>query len=170
MIRNVKHAELNISIMAVFLHTQILKIIAEYKCLSCNKSYQRKVYQKLKERFFNIYKFLTMITISLFRYYEKVFILNEYMDDWGKFIETSLPEKGYCFSHLNTEVITDTDYVHAQRACKGFEIKNLREYHNLHVQSDTLLLVDVFESFRNMCLEIYDLDPAKETSAPELAW
>ena len=156
--------------MAVFLHTQILKIIAEYKCLSCNKSYQRKVYQKLKERFFNIYKFLTMITISLFRYYEKVFILNEYMDDLGKFIETSLPEKGYCFSHLNTEVITDTDYVHAQRACKGFEIKNLREYHNLHVQSDTLLLVDVFESFRNMCLEIYDLDPAKETSAPELAW
>ena len=111
-----------------------------------------------------------MITISLFRYYEKVFILNEYMDDWGKFIETSLPEKGYCFSHLNTEVITDTDYVHAQKACKGFEIKNLREYHNLHVQSDTLLLVDVFESFRNMCLEIYDLDPAKETSAPELAW
>ena len=112
--------------MAVFLHTQILKIIAEYKCLSCNKSYQRKVYQKLKERFFNIYKFLTMITISLFRYYEKVFILNEYMDDWGKFIETSLPEKGYCFSHLNTEVITDTDYVHAQKACKGFEKKKFK--------------------------------------------
>ena len=47
MIRNVKHAELNISIMAVFLHTHILKMITEYKCLSCNKSYQRKLYQKI---------------------------------------------------------------------------------------------------------------------------
>ena len=82
-----------------------------------------------------------MITISLFRYYEKVFILNEYMDDWGKFNETALPEKEYFYSHLNTEVITDADYAHAKRVCKGFEIKNLREYHNLHVQSDTLLLV-----------------------------
>ena len=57
-----------------------------------------------------------------------------------------------------------------KKLVKVLKKKNLREYHNLHVQSDTLLLVDVFESFRNMCLEIYDLDPAKETSAPELAW
>ena len=36
--------------------------------------------------------------------------------------------------------------------------------------SDTLLLADVFENFRNMCLEIYELDPAKCLSAPGLAW
>ena len=52
------------------------------------------------------------------------------------------------------EDITAADYAHAKRECKGFEIKNLGEYHDLYVQSDTLLLVDVFENFRNMCIKI----------------
>ena len=42
------------------------------------------------------------------------------------------------------EDITDADYAHAKRVCKGFEIKNLGEYHDLYVQNDTLLLADVF--------------------------
>ena len=53
------------------------------------------------------------------------------------------------------EDITDADYAHRKRVCKNFEIKNVGEYHDLYVQSDTLLLGDVFESFRNMCLKIY---------------
>ena len=57
-----------------------------------------------------------------------------------------------------------------QRSCKDLEIKSSREYHDLHVQSDTLLLADVFENCRNMCIEIYELDPAKFLSAPALAW
>ena len=52
------------------------------------------------------------------------------------------------------EDITDADYTHAKRACKDFKIKNLGEYHDLYVQRDTVLLVDVFENFRNMCIEI----------------
>ena len=60
--------------------------------------------------------------------------------------------------------ITDADYMHGKRVCKDFEIKNLGEYH------DTLLLDDVFENFRKMCLKIYQLDPAKFLSAPGLAW
>ena len=55
------------------------------------------------------------------------------------------------------EDITDADYVHTKRVCKNFEIKNLGEDHDLYVQSDTLLLADVFENFRNMCLEICSL-------------
>ena len=51
-----------------------------------------------------------------------------------------------------------------------FEIKNLGEYHNLYLQCDTLLLVDVFENFRDKCIEIYQLDPAHFLSAPRLAW
>ena len=43
--------------------------------------------------------------------------------------------------------ITDTNYVHAKRICKDFKIRNLGDYHDLHVQSDTLLLADVFEKF-----------------------
>ena len=60
------------------------------------------------------------------------------------------------------EDITDADYVHAKRVCKDFEIKNLGEYHDLYVQSDTLLLADVFENFRNICIEIDKLDLAKK--------
>ena len=53
-----------------------------------------------------------------------------------------------------------------KRVFKGFQIKNLEEYHDLYVQSDTLLLADVFENFRNIRLEIYEVDSAKFISAP----
>ena len=59
---------------------------------------------------------------------------------------------------MNMEDITDVDYTHPKRVCKDFEIKNLREYHDLYVQSNTLLLADVFENFRNMCFERYEFD------------
>ena len=67
------------------------------------------------------------------------------------------------------EDITDADYTHAKRVRKDFEIKNFREYHDLYVQSDTLLLADVFENFRHMFLEIYEVDPTNFFSAPGLA-
>ena len=69
------------------------------------------------------------------------------MGDWEKFNETLLPEKEDFHSHLNMEDITDADYTHTKRVSKDFEIKNLRKYHNLYVQSDTLFLADVFENF-----------------------
>ena len=68
----------------------------------------------------------------------------EYIDDWENFNETSLPAKENFYSLLNMEDITDAGYAHAKRVCKDFEIKNLGEYHDLYVQSDTLLLADVF--------------------------
>ena len=57
------------------------------------------------------------------------------------------------------EDISDTDYTYAKRVCKDFETKHLGEYHDSYVQSDTLVLADIFNSFRDMCLEIYGLDP-----------
>ena len=56
------------------------------------------------------------------------------------------------------EDITDADYAYAKRVCKEFEIKNLGEYYNLYVQSNTLLSADAFENFRNICLKLYQLD------------
>ena len=53
------------------------------------------------------------------------------------------------------EGVADADYAHAKIVCKGFEIKKIGDCHDLYVQSDTLLLVDVFENFRNMCILIY---------------
>ena len=86
-----------------------------------------------------------------------------------KFNETSLPKKYEFYSNPNMEDITDLDYKHVKKVCKDFKIKNLAEYHDLHLKSDTLLLVNVFENFRKMCLEIYQLDPTKFLSAPGLA-
>ena len=68
------------------------------------------------------------------------------------------------------EGITDVDYRHAKRASKNFNNKNISEYHDFYVQSNTLLLADVFENFRNNCIEIYELDPGHFLSPPELAW
>ena len=68
------------------------------------------------------------------------------------------------------EDITDADYMHALRVCKDFEIKNLGEYRDLYLKSNTLLLTDVFENFRKMCLKIYHLDPVKFLPARGLAW
>ena len=78
--------------------------------------------------------------------------------------------KNLFYSKLNKEGISDEDCAHAQKVWDALKIKNLGEYHNLYVQSDTALLADVFESFRDKCLEIYELDPAHFLSAPGLAW
>ena len=93
----------------------------------------------------------------------------EYMDSWERFNETSLPDKKAFYSELNLEDITDKDYEHAQKVFKDLKLKNLGDYHDLYVQSDTLLLADVFENFRNKCIEIYELDPVHFLSAPRFA-
>ena len=80
--------------------------------------------------------FLTRIIISLFYCCKKVFYLCKDMDDWEKNNETLL-----------------LDYAYAERVCTDFETKNLREFYDLPVPSNTLLLADIFENFRNMCLE-----------------
>ena len=94
----------------------------------------------------------------------------EYMDSWEKFNETSIPPKEAFYSELNLEDTTDEDYAHVQKVWDVFEIKNRGEYHDLYVQSDTLLLADVFENFRDKCIEIYGLDSAHFLSAPGLTW
>ena len=72
------------------------------------------------------------------------------MDNWEKFDENILPSKEAFYSNLNLEDISDEDYVHAQKVWDVFEINNIGDYHDLFVKSDTLLLADVYENFRNM--------------------
>ena len=73
----------------------------------------------------------------------------EYMDDWYRFNEEKLPDKNDLYSNLNMEEITEIYYRHAEKVFNRFNVKNLGEYHDLYVQSDTLLLADVFENFRD---------------------
>ena len=94
----------------------------------------------------------------------------EYMDTWERFSEISLPSKDDFYSNLNMENINDIDYRHANNVFKVFKLENLGDYHDLYVQSDTLLLADVFNNFRNMCVKEYELDPAHFLSLPGLAW
>ena len=75
----------------------------------------------------------------------------EYMNEWEWFNETSLPEKEEFYSNLNMEDIADSEYMHAKRVYKDFEIKDLDEYPDLYLKNDTLLLPDVFKNFRKMC-------------------
>ena len=94
----------------------------------------------------------------------------EYMDGWDKFNETSIPSKESFYSNLTIENISETDYRHANNVFKTFKLNNLGDYHDLYVQSDTLLLADVFENFRKACIKTYELDPAYFISLTGLAW
>ena len=93
----------------------------------------------------------------------------EYMDSWKKLNETSLPDKKDFHSELALEDISDKDYEHAQKVFQEYCI-DMSDYHDLYVQTDTLLLADVFEIFSNKYIEIYELDPSYFYSAPGLAW
>ena len=94
----------------------------------------------------------------------------EWLNSIDRLNETELPPIEAFFSTLNGEDITEKDYKHAQNVWKTFEMKTMRDYHDLYNTSDVLLLCDVFENFRKVCKENYDLDPCWYYTAPGLAW
>ena len=94
----------------------------------------------------------------------------DYIQDSSKFLEEKLPEQKDFYNILNEEELSSADYEHAQHIWQTFNIKNLGEYHDLYLKSDVLLLADVFENFRDLCLDCYKLDPAHYYTAPGLAW
>ena len=94
----------------------------------------------------------------------------DYVSSLDKLSETCLPPKEEFYSQLNDEDISDDDYNHAIRVWNTFKCKTLRDYHDLYLKSDVLLLSDVFENFRKTCLKHYKLDPAHYYTSPGLAW
>ncbi|PFX12774.1 putative uncharacterized transposon-derived protein F54H12.3 [Stylophora pistillata] len=94
----------------------------------------------------------------------------EWVNSIQKLDETQLPPKEAFFSVLSGKGISDKDYIHAQNVWSVFRCKTFRDYHNLYNRSDVLLLADVFENFRELCKENYDLDPCWYFTAPGLAW
>ena len=88
----------------------------------CNANCQTKFNEKLKKRFFNTYTFSNHDKNTFISLLQKGIYPYEYMDNWEKFNETSLPENEDFYSHLNMEDITDVDYEHAKEICKDFEI------------------------------------------------
>ena len=94
----------------------------------------------------------------------------EYVSSWDKFTETQLPPIEAFYSNLNMSNVSEVDYEHAQRVWGEFKINDLGEYHDLYLHTDVILLVNIFEAFRDTCLEHYSLDPAHFYTSPGLAW
>ncbi|XP_067945243.1 uncharacterized protein [Watersipora subatra] len=93
----------------------------------------------------------------------------EYMDSHKRFKERRLPDKKYFSSSLdNYAGISDKDYRHAQKVWRELGCRNLGDYHDLYLKSDVLLLMDVFESYRELTMVNYGLDPCHYISAPSL--
>ena len=94
----------------------------------------------------------------------------DYVSSLKKLSETQLPSKEEFYSKLNDENISEDDYQHAINVWNTFNCKTIRDYHDLYLKSDVLLLADVFENFRKTCMEHYNLDPAHYFTSPGLAW
>ena len=92
------------------------------------------------------------------------------MLSWDKLKESQLPPIEAFYSNLNMSNISEDDYQHAQRVWNEFNINNLGEYHDLYLQTDVILLANVFEAFRDTCLKHYKLDPVHFYTSSGLAW
>ena len=156
--------KLDLSYMKVMDETLI------FRCFNCKKNYKKEINKELIERFASTYKFCNNDLNKFVMLLRKGVYPYEYMDGWDKFNETSIPNKESFYNNLTMENITETDYIHANNVFKTFELNNFGDYHDLYVQSDTLLLADVFENFRKACAKTYELDPAHFIFLPGLAW
>ena len=93
----------------------------------------------------------------------------EYMDSWEKF-RSELPSIDKFYSKLSISGISKEDYQHAKNVWDKFKLKNMGDYHDLYLETDVILVANVFKSFRKVCIENYGLDLAHFYTAPGLAW
>ena len=140
------------------------------KCFNCNIYYKKIFNKDLMKKFKNTHSFCNNDLNKFILLLRKGVYPYEYMDSWERFNETSLPSKKEFYSNLNMEDIDEIDCRHGSNVFKSFKLENLDDYHDLYVKSDTLLLADMFENFRDMCLKEYELDQAHFISLPGLAW
>ena len=121
-----------------------------------------------KDAFKNLLKYFTPKQAEILK--QKGFYPYEYMDSEEKFNDTKLPPREAFYSKLSGKGITEKDYKHAWNVWNSFKMKTFKEYHELYNITDVLLLADVFENFRVICLKNYGLDPVYYFTAPGLAW
>ena len=154
--------------MSRYIRTKNEKLIL--RCFNCKTYYEKDFTKELIKRFAGTYEFCNKNLNKFILLLRKGVCPYEYMDNWERFEETALPNKESFYSNLNMDNIDDIDYRHGNNVFKRFKLKNLGEYHDLYVKSNTLLLADVFENFRNTCLKVYELDPTHFLPLPGLVW
>ncbi|XP_076300566.1 uncharacterized protein LOC143218885 [Lasioglossum baleicum] len=155
---------------------------------------ERKYVKFLKFRFIDSFKFLNSSLDKLSSYLDKnklrivrgefTHLSNDdfnlltrngvfpydYLASYDKLNDTCLPPREAFYNRLNGSEISDVDYIHANTVWSRFIIQTLGEYSDLYLKLDVLLLADVFENFRDDCLENYKLDPAHYYTLPGFAW
>ena len=93
----------------------------------------------------------------------------EYMSSWDCFEEIQLPPIEAFYSKLKKSSTSSDDYQHAQRVWKEFRIHNLGDYHDLYLRTDVARLANMYEAFRDTCLQHHGLDPVHFYTSPGLA-
>ena len=121
-----------------------------------------------KESFKNLTEFYEGEQLDLIK--RKGVFPYDWFDSFDRLSADHLPPKEAFHSILNDSGISEEDYIHAQKVWKTFNMMTMRDYHDLYLKSDVLLLSDVFENFRDVCLDNYHLDPMFYYTAPGLAW
>ena len=94
----------------------------------------------------------------------------DYMCSFEKFEETKLPPKELFYSKLQFENISDEDYNHALSFWDAFNCKNIGNYMDIYMLLDTCLLSDIFQNFRKLCLNYYELEPLQFYSTPGIVF
>ena len=166
------------------------KYISFSKTIELDDDDEDKKKNKIEIRYIDSFKFMASSIDSLsknllreqFREMNKVFegetdllvrkgvYPYDYMDNFERFNETDLPPLNEFYSQLNDSNVDVKDFEHAQKVWTHFDIKNMGEYHDLYLKTDVILLADIFENFRDVCLKHYKLDPAWYYTSPGLSW
>ncbi|GFW82401.1 uncharacterized protein TNCV_3818811 [Trichonephila clavipes] len=94
----------------------------------------------------------------------------DYFDSFEKCKDSCLPPISKFYNKLNEEAISVEDYNHACKVFNEFHLNKLGEYCDLYVKTDVLLLTDLFENFRKICMQTYKLDPCWYFTTPALSW
>ena len=144
-----------------------LRFLDSYKFMpssldKLSKNLQPDQFKNLKKHFPNEKEFNLMRRKGVYPY--------DWVDSLEKLEHPALPPKEEFYSRLNNQHISDEDYQHAQRVWNTFKMKKFRDYHDLYNKCDVLILADIFENFRDVCMTNYDLDPAWYFTSPGLAW
>ena len=149
-------------------YDKIFKIVFKDSLKFMRSSIEALVNNLPKDGFKNISKYFKPEQVELIK--QKGFYPYEFMNTEEKFNDTKPPPREAFYSKLTGRGITEKNYKHVLNVWNTFKMKTFKDYHKLYNETDVLLLADVFENFRDLCLKIYGLDPVYYFTAPGLAW
>ena len=125
-----------------------------------SKTLPDEKYQNLQSHFPEKHSLLT----------KKGYFPYSYLNCFSKFDNTEIPKIEEFTNKMTGKKLTKKQYSHVNLVWKEFSCKNLLQYHNIYLLSDTLILADVFEHFRNRTLEVFKLDPVRYLTLPSLSY